>query len=166
MDITVNGYIAREDGEEDFFEEQNWKDFVETVKKFGNCIFGRKTYDAVKAWGEQYGLDDLAGSRVIIVTTSEIENPEPYITVVHSPEEALKTLAEAGFTEALVSGGSMINYSFLKAKLVDELVLNINSIIVKKGMPFFSPEDMDIKLHLLNSEQKDQVITTTYKVEK
>ena len=42
---TINGVIARENYDEDFLSDINWKVFVKLTEKIGCFIVGRKTYE-------------------------------------------------------------------------------------------------------------------------
>lgn len=48
MAMSLNGIIARKNGDEDFLSSNNWNSFSELVKTFKNFIIGRKTFEAVK----------------------------------------------------------------------------------------------------------------------
>ena len=47
MVISPNGYIAREDGSEDWLPEDGWDEFVALAKKFNNIVMGRETFTQV-----------------------------------------------------------------------------------------------------------------------
>ena len=51
MAMSLNGIIAKEDGNEDFLSHKNWETFSELVNTFGNFVVGRKTHEAVKKMG-------------------------------------------------------------------------------------------------------------------
>ena len=44
MAQTINGFIARENGDEDFLSSLNWKTFVELAEDIGCFVIGRKTF--------------------------------------------------------------------------------------------------------------------------
>ncbi len=47
MAVTANGYIARDNGEVDWATETEWANFSAMIKKNGNMIIGRKTYEVM-----------------------------------------------------------------------------------------------------------------------
>lgn len=51
MGISVNGYIAKEDGDSEWTSEEDLKGFYEQSKKAGNIIMGKNTYFAVSKSG-------------------------------------------------------------------------------------------------------------------
>jgi len=50
MAMSVNGCIARKNGDEDFLSHKNWEAFCNLAKECGCFIVGRKTFEAVQKW--------------------------------------------------------------------------------------------------------------------
>ena len=72
----------------------------------------------------------------------------------HNPEarwatkkEALKLLSD--FEQVVVAGGGALNASFVEENLVDEIYLDIEPIILGKGITLFRDKDFERKLKLL-----------------
>lgn len=166
MAISLNGIIARENNEEDFLSHNNWITFVELAKQCGCMMWGRKTHEIVKTWEEQY-FKDIEGIKKVIVSSDTSYDPGQGFERVNSPEEALKKLSAAGFESVIVTGGSGLNTSFAKAGLIDEIILNIEPVVIGKGIPLFAPEEFDLKLELQETKTiSDNIIQVNYKVEK
>lgn len=165
MAMTVNGIIARENGDEDFLSAENWKTFTQLANKAGNFIIGRKTYEAVKNWDENYGFDDLTGvKKVVISEDTSFKLDEGYI-LANSPQDAIEKLKQEGFEDILVTGGSTINTSFIKSNLLDEIILNIEPAILGKGISLFSSEDFESKLNLIDVKKlEDNIVQLHYKI--
>ncbi len=165
MAMSANGMIARVNGEEDFLSEDNWLVTVELAKQTGNIIWGRKTHEAVSGWEERYHQSIKDALKVIVSSDSNFKIEKEDYLVVRSPEEALNVLSEKGFTEAFLSGGSTINSSFAKLGLIDEVIVNIEAILIGKGIPVFSQEDFDLDLELQEVKQLDnEIVQLHYKV--
>jgi dihydrofolate reductase len=166
MAISLNGIIARENNKEDFFSDDNWITFVELCSKSGCMIWGRKTYEVVRGWEKEYSESISDIKKVIISSDKNFIIKEGYIKAT-SPKDALNLLSKQGFKEVILSGGSRLNTSFAKEGLIDEIILNVNSIVVGKGIPLFSPEEFDLKLELMETKKiKNNLIQLRYKVEK
>ena len=58
MACSINGLIATEDGNEDFLSYRGWEIMLEFLKEYDVLIWGRKTWDNILSWGEEY-LNDL-----------------------------------------------------------------------------------------------------------
>lgn len=160
MAISASGIIATESGNEDFLSHQNWEMFCELAGEYGNFIVGRKTYEAVQKWDDGYNFDDLVDiEKIIISQNKDFDLAEGY-TLASSPQEALAKLSEKGFEKALVTGGAKINSEFAKANLLDEVMLNVEPVLVGKGIPLFAPQDFEIKMKLTSVKQSESGIVT------
>lgn len=165
MACSLNGIIARENNEEDFLSFENWKSLVELASKAGALIWGRKTYEIVKSWKREY-LESLDNVKRLIVSSDGGFQPAEGFLKANSPQDAVDILTKEGFDEAILSGGSRMNSSFAKEGLIDEIILNIDSVVIGKGIPLFSPGEFDLKLELLESKRiADDIIQLHYKVE-
>lgn len=165
MAMSLNGYIAEENGREDFLSHTNWEKFCSLAQECGNFIAGRKTYEAVKNWNEGFGFDDLKGiQRVIISQDENYKLDDGYILAI-SPKDALAKLQNS--KSILITGGSAINTAFIKENLLDEIILNIEPALVGKGIPLFAQDDFYKKLDFVSSEQQENgIMTLRYKVQK
>jgi dihydrofolate reductase len=145
MAMTVNGYIARED------DSAPWSDaemdsYCATVKEFSCLILGRRTYEIMKQDGD---LEKI-GNPFTVVLSNQGHAPDDHCVFVKSPKEALEALSERGFDRALIGGGGMVNASFMKEGLIDEIILDIESMIFGEGMPLFANGDFETRLQLVD----------------
>ena len=165
MAISANGFIARENGNEDFLSHDNWEKFCELAREFGNFVVGRKTYEAVKNWDDGYNFDDLVGvEKVVISQDKNLELDEGY-TLATSPSDALEKLSQKGFKKVLVTGGGNINSAFTKENLLDEIILNVEPVFVGKGIPLFASEDFELKAKLTSvSKLGASIVTLHYEI--
>ena len=162
--MSLNGYIAEEDGSEDFLSRDNWEKFCTLAQEYGNFVVGRKTYEAVKKWNEGFGFDDLRGiQKVIISQDPDYALDEGYI-LASSPRDALAKLE--GFGSILVTGGSTINTAFIKENLLDEVIFNVEPVLIGKGISLFAQADFLKKLNFVSSEESGGIITLQYRVVK
>lgn len=164
--ISANGFIADENGLEDFLSHKNWVAFTKLAQKTGNFIYGRNTYEAVKSWEGDY-LGDFKNVVKLVVSKDKTLNPERGFQRVDSPEEALDVLKKKNFEQVLVTGGSSIYSYYLSHNLIDELILDVNPVILGKGKPVFSFEGKEVNLELLNSSPiGDGILELCYRVKK
>jgi len=161
MSISLNGLVARENGEEDWLPSEGWDEFLTEVINFGNFIMGRETYELVTKLYPDYNFDNVTGSRKVIVSRNKafVVKDEAY-QIVHSPEEALSLLESSEMNSALLIGGGKLNSEFLIRGLVDEIWLTVNPFILGEGRPFIAPKNFDKELNLLSCEQitKDRLL--------
>ena len=66
MATSLNGMIARPNNEEDFLSEDTWLEWLRWIREVGCVIFGRKTYEVVRGYGEE-SLQDLKGIKIMVV---------------------------------------------------------------------------------------------------
>jgi dihydrofolate reductase len=145
MSISANGYIAMSDGSEDFLPDDTWYRFAALAKEFGCFIWGRKTYEQVIKWDKVY-LDAIRDTKKIIVSRKDDIKLEEGFELVHTPQEAIKLLENDGFKQAILTGGSILNTSFAKLNLIDEVILAVVPTILGRGIPLFNSEDFQLPL--------------------
>ncbi|EKD58905.1 MAG: Bifunctional deaminase-reductase protein [uncultured bacterium] len=168
MATSVNGYVARENGQEDFISHESWESFCNLAKECGCFVIGRKTYEVVKSWNDEtYNFDSIIGvQKVIVSANSEFTTDEDYI-IANSPNDAVEKLSGKGFEKMLVVGGATNNSSFMRAGLVDEIVLSVEPFVLGSGIPIFSKEDFGYSLELIDIKQKENgLVQLHYKVKK
>jgi dihydrofolate reductase len=165
MAITANGIIASKTGSEDFFSHDNWIQFVKLAKRAGCFIWGRKTYETVISWEDDY-LKDIEGVKKIILSKSNI-NLRAGFELAKSPAEALESFEKQGFNEVVISGGSNINSEFAKLGLIDEIIFDVNPSILGEGIQVFEPADFQLELELIDvGKISDDIVELRYKVKK
>ncbi len=154
LSITANGMIAREDDTTDWVSPTEWKSFSNMIQKAGNMIIGRRTYEVMCKNKE---FEKLGKGKVVVV--SQTLKKDKSITVVQSPREALNLLQKQHFKTALVCGGAHVNSSFMKEKLIDEIYLDIEPIILGTGIKLFADAGFEAKLQLMGIQKlsKDEV---------
>jgi dihydrofolate reductase len=160
MAITVNGMIAKKNGGTSWSDEELVA-YENIVRKFGNLIIGRKTYEVT----EKSDFESVGNLFTVVVTSNKDFKSKEKIKFVDSIQDALKILEDKGFSEVLVAGGGKLNTSFMKAGLVDEIYLDVEPLVFGEGILLFSPVDFQRKLKLLEVKKlSDQTIQLHYKV--
>ncbi len=159
MAITVNGYIARVNGETPWSDEE-WDSFSEKVRKVKYMIVGRKTFDVMCKTGDFDKISDLF--MVVVLSKKRVHNNTVF---VQSPEEAVAVLEKRGVSEALIAGGGILNASFLKAKLVDEIIVDVEPRVFGQGIRLFVECDFEAELELLSVKKLgENTVQLRYKV--
>ena len=148
MATSINGIIARDNFSEDFLLDEDWDILCHLVKEFGNIIWGSNTYKQLQKWSEDHFTEEIRSAIKVIITRDKSLNLEEGYIPADSPTNALKVLREQNFANALLTGGSIVNSLFAKEKLIDEVLVTIDPVIVGKGIPIFSPGQFDINLSL------------------
>jgi dihydrofolate reductase len=153
MVISPNGFIARENGDEDWLPSDGWDDFVVEAKEYNNIVMGRETYEQVTEKYEDENFDNVKVNHKLIVTNNKSFHAPKGYTVVHSPEEAISYLEKAGVGTLFLIGGGIPNAAFAKKRLINQIQLTISPYIIGKGRPFLAFDDFEFGLSLIKVDQ-------------
>ena len=166
MACSINGFIATEDGNEDFLFYRNYEVMLDLLKEYNALIWGRKTFENVISWGENY-LDDLKNTNVIVLSKNKEKLLDlPNVYYCDSFDSCIKLCEQKQFNKLLISGGATINNLFMEKKVVTKIILNYNPYVLNKGISLFNGSYFENKLQLLNIvEEKDGIVQIHYKVE-
>jgi len=163
MAQTLNGYIAKKNGDTPWSEEV-WKSYYQIAKKFKAIILGRKTYEVMKEVNE---FEKIGNPFTIVLSKSNKSSNDKNINFVKSPKEAIKLLEKNGFKEALIGGGSKLNASFMKENLINEIILDIEPQIFGNGIKLFEEGKFEAKLKLKAVKNiSENVVQLCYEVVK
>jgi dihydrofolate reductase len=165
---SVDGFLARANGDLDFLpteggESHGYEEFMASVD---TLVVGRKTFEKVltfDAW--PYG-----DKRVVVLSTRPLDLasvPEG-ARVEHMsgrPEDVAAKLAATGAEHLYVDGGITIQ-GFLRAGLVQRLVLTRVPVLIGEGIPLFGSLPRDVRLrHVATRAYASGLVTTEYEVE-
>lgn len=151
MGISINGYIAKEDGDSEWTSEEDLRGFYEQSKNAGNIIMGRNTYLAAS----KSGYFPFPEALNVIVSHKKIENRwgDKVLVTDKSPKEIIKMLRQKGFTILFLAGGGQLNTSFAKENLIDEIYLDVEPLAFGKGIKLFAEGDFELDLELLGTKK-------------
>ena len=107
-------------------------------------------------------FDDIP---IIIVSKHKNSTDGKNVIVCASLESGLETVNKLGFKHAFLSGGPTLNSAFVKAGLVDEIVLNFNPTILFDGIKLFNEVEFEVKLELIELKKiGSNIFQARYKV--
>ena len=165
MACSANGYIATLDNNEDFLSNRNYQIMLEFLKEYDCLVWGRKTFENVSTWGENY-IDDLKDTKVIVLsTTRQNTNKYPNVYYCSSIDKCLELCEEMNLNKILVSGGANTNNGFMNKNIVDEIIINYNPYLFNKGIPLFEGNYFERELELLEvKKETEDIVQIRYKV--
>lgn len=167
MVISPNGYIARENGDEDWLPAAGWDEFVAQARHYNNIVLGRETYEQVTAKYVDQNFDSVDCAHKVIVTRDLAFVAPAGYTIVHSPEEAIAYIQVQQLDTLFLIGGGKLNASFAKQGLIDEIQLTVTPYILGKGRSFLHPDDFEFPLELIDHVELSQGrIRLRYRVQK
>jgi dihydrofolate reductase len=157
---SVDGYIARENGGIDWLsgrgnsgsgEDYGYREFIRSVD---GIVMGRNTYEKVLSFGSwPYGKKP-----VFVLSTEKLEIPKNIAKTVSQmsapPKEIVTDLAKEGYKHLYVDGGRTIQ-DFLKAGLIQQMIITMVPILIGSGIPLFGSLPHDVRLRSLKTRQFD-----------
>jgi dihydrofolate reductase len=144
---SVDGFIARPNGDLDFLppgggEPHGYNEFIATVD---TIVIGRKTFETVLAM-ESWPYGD---KRVVVLSSRPIDMSRAGGVVEQMagpPGEIVSQLAASGAHHLYIDGGITIQ-GFLRAGLIQRLVITRVPVLIGDGVPLFGTLPGDIRLH-------------------
>lgn len=164
MAISVDGFIARKNGDSDWVSPVDVKNFEQAIEEHGCIIVGRRTFEQYQ--GDLYPVKGV--TNIVVTSDRSIKSSHPDVSFVSEPvENILKFIEKKGHTKALLIGGGTTNASFLTAGVIDEVILSVHPLILGDGIRLFADGEQDVKLSRIFVEQLSEgLIQIRYKVMK
>jgi dihydrofolate reductase len=160
MASTVNGFIAKEDDDTSWITKEEWDSYSAAVRKARALIVGRRTYEILT---KQPEFEELKDVKLVTVSHNQFPTLSPNHLVAATPKEALALLTD--YNEVIVAGGGILNSAFMEENLIDEIYLDVEPIILGKGIPLFAQSDFEKKLELLETKKiSDNELQLHFKV--
>jgi len=163
---SVDGFIARLNGEFDFLpadggEPHGYNEFIATID---TLVIGRKTFETVLRFAEwPYG-----SKRVVVLSSALLDLSGVRGGIVEqmsgSPAEIVSKLAASGAHHLYIDGGETIQ-RFLRAGLIQRLIITRVPVLIGQGIPLFGALPRDIKLrHVATQHYASGMVKTEYQV--
>ena len=151
---SLDGFIARPNGDFDFLpagggEPHGYDEFIASVDAI---VIGRKTFETVLTLGPwPYG-----DKRVVVLSSRPVDLSAAVGGVVEqmagTPAEVVSRLAASGAHHLYIDGGVTIQ-GFLRAGLVQRLIITRVPVLIGNGIPLFGALSRDIRLHHVATRQ-------------
>jgi len=146
---TLDGFIARPDGQLDFLsvveregEDYGYSKFFDSVD---TLVIGRKTYETALSFPSwPYG-----GKRVVVMTTKE--RVPKYDETFFSGTATDLAASLRDRKRVYVDGGTVIR-QFLAEKILTDVTLSILPIMIGSGTRLFGELTSDVNLTLVDSQ--------------
>ena len=161
---SVDGFIARPNGDLDWLpagggEPHGYNEFVATVDAI---VIGRKTFEKVLTFGTwPYG-----DKRVVVLSSRPVDLSAAVGGVVEqmagTPAEIVAQLAARGAHHLYVDGGITIQ-GFLRAGLVQRLIITRVPVLIGDGIPLFGALPGDLRLrHVATRHYPSGLVQSEY----
>jgi dihydrofolate reductase len=164
--ISVDGFIARPNGNLDFLppgggEPHGYEEFFASVDA---VVIGRKTFETVLAFAAwPYG-----DKRLVVLSSRQVDLSavceRPVEQMSGPPAEIVSKLAARGIHDLYVDGGITIQ-GFLRAGLVQRLIITRVPVLIGDGIPLFGTLPRDIRLrHVATESYPSGLVKSEYHV--
>ena len=163
---SVDGFIARANGDLDWLPEgggepHGYNEFFASVDAL---VIGRNTFETVlkfKAW--PYG-----DKRVVVLSSRPVDLSAAKGGVVEQmagpPAEIVSKLAASGAHHLYIDGGITIQ-EFLRAGLVQRLIITRVPVLIGDGIPLFGSLPRDIRLdHVATRHYPSGLVQSEYTI--
>jgi len=163
---SLDGFIARADGDIDWLMKFADSDAVDAYNEFMAAIdvivIGRGTFEKVlefPSW--PYDKPVFVLSKTLQEVPDGLKGKAAVLSL--EPADLLKNLSEKGYESAYVDGGKVIQ-SFLRADLIETLIVAKVPVIIGSGIPSFGSLDSDIAFdHVQTKSYPNGLVRSYYK---
>lgn len=162
---SLDGYIATKDESLDWLfkvegeGDNGYSEFYETVD---TVLIGKKTYDWIIK--HETGEFPYKNKECYVFTRSPVEDTENVSFINEDITSFTNHLKNQEGKNIWIVGGGELLQSFVKEKLVDEIILTIAPTIIGNGIPLFKEGDFQFDLSLKGTRNFNQFVELHYRV--
>lgn len=162
---SLDGYIATKEHNLDWLfsvegeGDNGYSKFYETID---TILMGRVTYDWIIE--HEKGSFPYEGKRCYVFSRTKREDNE-HVTFIHENIISFLTglKSKNGRNIWLVGGGELLS-TFIKEKLLDEVIITVAPRLVGEGIPLFKNNDFQTSLTLKGINRFNQFVELHYEV--
>lgn len=153
MNMTLDGYVARPNGELDWMfpniDSERTESISEGLSEIDVFLMGRVTYEGMAAhWPTADGpiapLMNRATKIVFSRTLQKVDWANSRLAT-RGPAEEIKELKKQPGTAIAVAGGARFVQSLAQQGLIDEYNLTVHPVVLGTGLPLFT-DPVNLKL--------------------
>ncbi len=167
---SLDNFIARTDGGADWIlmDDEVMNEFPRFFASFDTVLMGRKSYD----FAYQNSLDTgqetsgFMGMKTYVFSRTMKASPHAGVNIVSdNAGEFVRSLKNESGKDIWLMGGGILAAALLRERLVDEIGLTIQPVLLGSGIPLFPDLDLQVDLQLLECKTyKNGLVGLTYRV--
>jgi len=167
---SLDNFIARTDGAYDWIlmGEEIMSEFPKIYASFDTVLIGRKTYDQTLLQSPETG-EETAGfmeMKTYVFSRTMKESPNVGVKIISdNAGEFVRSLKNESGKDIWLMGGGILASSLLRERLVDEIEVAIQPILLGSGIPLFPDIGLQVDLQLLECKTyKNGIVGLKYLV--
>jgi dihydrofolate reductase len=148
--MSLDGYIANNDGDISFLtavqipgEDYGYEDFLKTVD---TVIIGRKTYDKVLTFGDDF---PHRGRKCYVLSRHKTGSDKNIMFYNGEIGQLISTIRGNEGKDIFIDGGAEIVYELMKQNLIDKYIISIIPHLLGSGIPLFKSGSSERSLKLI-----------------
>ncbi|WP_065204416.1 dihydrofolate reductase family protein [Shewanella woodyi] len=163
---SLDGYIADKNGSVDWLHEVPNPEgsdmgFGELMERVDGLVMGRNTFEMVLS----FGVDWPYNKPVFVLSNRLTQLPEGVednaFLLNGTPKEVMSKINALGYNNLYIDGGVTIQ-NFLKADLIDEMIITTIPVLLGGGSPLFGDLLEPLKFSYVKSEQLLDCVVKNY----
>ena len=165
MHVSLDGFVAGPQNEMNWIhvDEKIFDYAGERIKSADTALYGRVTFDLMESYWptaadqpnpSRHDLEHSAWyKKVNKVVLSRTIEARPGIEVISEEvEKNIRSIKQRAGGEIIIFGSPSAVHSLMKFRLVDEIWVFVNPVLIGKGIPYFSGLPQKELLELAHSQ--------------
>lgn len=163
MAISLDGFIARRDGEIDWITKEVKESICNELSLAEILISGANTFNYIF---ERWGCWPYKNKKTFVVshTPNNVIQDESLSFITEQPFDIIQELKEKTESDLVVLGGGKLITSLINTQLLGELTIYTVPIMLGEGIPFIGKTIGSIWI-MTNNIMLEEAIRTSYKYE-
>lgn len=157
--VSADGFVAGEYDDVSWVSKESWDTYKKLVSDAKLAVVGRRTYDLM------HHDEFIADCRYLVLTTAtDISKKHTDIEVTSAPREALAKLKAQGRQCAVAVGGAKAFATLMRDRLINELYLDVEPVLIGTGVRLFEGEMGTLKLLDTHTLENGKTVQLHYQV--
>jgi len=158
---SLDGYVARENGNIDWLPESGTSGYDKFYKTIDTVVMGNTTYKQILTFGE-YPYKDKKS--FVFTRKNNDKTKDENVKFVPDVDKFVKdVLPNLHGNIWLVGGGQLIS-SFVNRGILDEIILSIIPIVLGNGISLFQNIQKETNLELIKTTSYTKLVELHYRV--
>ena len=151
---SLDNFIARTDGAYDWIlmDDEIMSEFPKLYASFDTVLIGRKTYEQMLLHSPETGQEPTGfpSMKTYVFSSAIKESSSADVKIVSdNAGEFVRSLKNESGKDIWLMGGGILAASFLRERLVDEIGVAIQPVLLGSGVPLFPDIGLQVDLQLL-----------------